>query len=281
MELGVKDLKRLISNKKNICILFNDLALEETISNLNPKEVEGVSERSIYYWKRKERPIPVSCLIDICEKNNIERVNVSSLSINSGNTINLPENVDFRLYYFLGLLLGDGCLCISKERELKRQSYSVRIAVKGKERINHVSELMEHLFGIRPSCHKGKGCYDVCIYSKALLFFLNTYYEIPIGEKYDSIRVPAKIKNDSVYIKYFLRGLMDSDGNKYFHRGKLCFQLRQKSKKFLNQVYLLFRFVGLSVRPPYFDKANNSWVIWCSKKSVVDKFINDIGALKL
>ena len=193
----------------------------------------------------------------------------------------IPQNGNFYLSYFLGLLLGDGCICISKERELKKQSYSIRIAVKGDKRINQVLKLMRNLFGINPSQHKGKGCYEICIYSKALLFFLNTYYEIPIGEKYSLIKVPSKIKDNSESIMYFLKGMMDSDGNKYLHRGKLCFQLRQKSGNFLSEVYELFHKIGINVNRPYFDKANNSWVIWCSKKSVVDKFINDIDALKI
>ncbi len=279
--MDVESTSKLIRGKKEICVFYNDKIFEEVMSNLNPKEIMGISRRSVYYWKQKERPIPVSHLVSICKNNNIEKINLVSLSTNSGNKINLPESNNLSLYHFLGLLLGDGCLCISKERELKRQSYTVRIAVNSKNRINQISRLMESLFGIKPSCHKCKGCYEVCIYSKALLFFLNTYYEIPIGEKYPLMKVPLRIKNDFDSIRYFLRGLMDSDGNQYIYRGRLCFQLRQKSGEFLSEVYNLFHKIGMNINGPYFDKANNSWVIWCSKKNIVDKFINEIDALKI
>jgi intein/homing endonuclease len=73
-----------------------------------------------------------------------------------------------------------------------------------------------------------------------------------------------------------LKGVFDSDGNSYNHRNKLCIQLRQKSESFIRELKRLFEKIDIKFRNPYKDGANNSWVLWSSKKELVDNFINKI-----
>ncbi len=40
-------------------------------------------------------------------------------------------------------------------------------------------------------------------------------------------------------------------------------------------------FPNYSSRPPYYDKANNSWVLWSSKKSLVNTFIKKINSFSV
>ena len=67
MELTVESISKLIVDKKGICAFYDDKIFENVVSDLNPKEINGISNRSIYYWRRKERPMPIFCLVDICE----------------------------------------------------------------------------------------------------------------------------------------------------------------------------------------------------------------------
>ena len=75
--------------------------------------------------------------------------------------------------------------------------------------------------------------------------------------------------------------MFDSDGNIYNYRRGKSVQLRQKSKRFLDELRLLFIFLGLDFHESYQDIANGSWVLWSSKKALVDNFIKKIIALKL
>ena len=78
-----------------------------------------------------------------------------------------------------------------------------------------------------------------------------------------------------------MKGVFDSDGNLYLHRGRRSIQLRQKSKDFLFELFNLFKEIGIEFNNPYYDKANNSWVLWSSKKELVDNFINKIIDFKV
>ena len=111
---------------------------------------------------------------------------------------------------------------------------------------------------------------------------LHKKYQIPIGLKYGSIKVPDIINSSNkIKITSFLKGVFDSDGNIYLHRGRKCVQLRQKSYSFLKQLQSLFNILGIEFRDPYYDKANGYWVLWSSKKELVNNFINKIVSFQL
>ena len=138
--------------------------------------------------------------------------------------------------------------------------------------------MIKNIFSLNPSIYKGTGNYYVlCLYSKPLVMILHKKYEIPIGLKYLSLKVPDIVKNSNEKrMKAFLKGVFDSDGNIYNYRNKKSVQLRQKSFRFLDQLKELFRKIGIYFRDPYYDKANNSWVLWSSKTDLVDNFISII-----
>jgi len=273
MELTLEELNNLKYDYKSLCVETESFILDK----IKPSLVQGVSSRTTYYWKNGEKPIQVKYLIDLCKENKIINIPVKTISVNGGNKIDIPkQNNSFA--YFLGILLGDGCLMISKDKGRKK-SYALQISANKKRFANKIQNIAKNLFGISGSIYPGEGCYNLCIYSKALVLFLNSVYDIPIGVKYCTIKVPSKIKTKEEII-YFLKGMIDTDGNFYLHKNKTCFQLRQKSGDFLNGIYDLFHQIDIPVNRPYYDKANNSWVIWASKTSVVDKFINETSALK-
>ena len=119
-------------------------------------------------------------------------------------------------------------------------------------------------------------------HSKPLVLILNKKYQIPIGIKYDTIQIPKMIYiGHGKMKKAFIKGVFDSDGNLYIHRNNKCVQLRQKSQSFLNEMMKLLSSLDLNFRNPYYDKANNSWLLWTSKKSLVDSFINKIIDFKV
>lgn len=278
MQFISEDLKKFDDSGKNVCVYSPDLL--ELFVKYTPKDFPEFSSRLFYFWKKQKRPIPVSVAIKLMNENNVEKINIKSFSVGSGNRIIPPEH-NSQFFYFLGLLLGDGCL-VHRKRGQYKNMYHVQISFATKKEAGICRSIVNRLFEINSSIYLGKGCYNLCIYSKPLVILLNSIYDIPIGEKYSKLHVPKLIKFSSrSLISYFLKGVFDSDGNIYRYRKGKSVQLRQHSESFIRELRELFSRVGIDFRPPYYDKANNSWVLWTSKKDLVDNFIKKIINLKL
>jgi intein/homing endonuclease len=278
MEFTKQDLEKFIDSGKEVCIYSKEIV--KLLRKYSPKDFLKFSNRSYYYWIKENRPVPISVVLNIMTKSLINKLDVTSLSVGSGNKITFRKE-DYYLSYFLGLLLGDGCL-VHRKRGHKQNLYHAQISFATEQESKFGMQLVRYLFNIKSSIYFGRGCYNLCIYSKPLVIFLNVFYQIPIGEKYSKLTVPEIISlSSNKSISYFLKGVFDSDGNIYSYRKGKSVQLRQKSKFFLDELHYLFCKLGLNFNKPYYDTANNSWVLWSSKKALVDNFINKIIALKL
>ena len=278
MYFTIEEIKKFDFDGKSICFRSKDKKFDKIIENLNPVDFRDVSSRLVSFWKENKRPIALKYLTRICNDNKIERLNIRSISVNGGNQLIFPEENNPKLYYLLGLILGDGCLCY-KNKFQNGGSYRLQITVRYKKEVHQIRNLIKDLFNIDSSFYKDKGCYNVCTFSKVLVIFLNKIYDIPIGKKHKHMKVPIAVKKDKVYIKYFLKGLFDSDGNIYKHRNSECLQIRQKSKSFIEEIQLLLKIVGIEIGGPYYDKANGSTLLWSSKKETLDRFKNEINVI--
>lgn len=279
MKFTIDLLKNMISNGQEICIFSK--RIPSLISKYSSNRFIKFSTRTYYFWKTGLRPMPLSVLIEIMEKRKIKKIDIYSFSIKGGNKLIFNSEKEIPFSYFLGLLLGDGCL-IHTKRDNNRNTCLVQISFRHKEESEKIKLLCQDMFNISPSIYAGKGCFNLCIFSKPLVFILNKKYEIPVGKKYSSIKIPEIIlKGTSKNKIAFLKGVFDSDGNIYLHRNRKSVQLRQKSESFLRELYELFNSIGINFNSPYYDKANNSWVLWSSKKELVDNFINKIINFKI
>ena len=274
MEFTKQILQCLNDSGKNVCITSKELS--KTMRKYSPKDFPDFSPRLVYFWKNGERPIPIKTAVEIMNNNKIKSININNFSISGGNKIKFPNRETIPFCYLLGLILGDGCL-IHRKRESNKNTYLIQISFCDKEQANSIKRLTKNLFDINSSIHFHSGCYNLLTHSKPLVLILNKMYQIPIGLKYSSIKVPDIIVNsNNTKIKAFLKGVFDSDGNIYIHKNKKSVQLRQKSQTFLTQIHQLFCRIDICFRNPYYDKANNSWLLWSSKKSLVDNFIKKI-----
>jgi len=274
MKFTINLLKKLIAPGQEICVFSENASL--LLYKYHSDKFQNFSKRSYYFWRKGLKPIPLSVLIEIMNERNIKEIKISSFSIKGGNKLVFNSEKEISFSYFLGLLLGDGCL-IHTKRDNNRNTCLVQISFRYKEDSEKIKSLCQKMFSISPSIYKGKGCFNLCIFSKPLVFILNKKYEIPLGKKYSSIKVPEIILKGTKKNKIaFLKGVFDSDGNIYLHRGRKSVQLRQKSKKFLIELFELFKKVNINFNFPYYDKANNSWLLWSSKKELVDNFIKKI-----
>ncbi len=279
MKFTDKTLKYLKDSGKEVGAFSKDA--REILKKHNYKEFSYFQNRSYYYWVSGKRAIPLSIILRIMREHKLKEIKLDFLSVGGGNKIKFPDNISDELCYLVGLILGDGCLVHSKRNE-RKNTYYIQISFKNIKKAEEIQNLVTKLFEIKSPRYKGRGCFNIYAFSKPLVMLLNKEYEIPIGEKYNLLKVPKKIKNsNSKKRRFFAKGVFESDGNIYFHRGKKAIQLRQKSQKFLNEIRELLKKENLEFNKPYRDNANNSWLLWSSKKELVDNFIKKIVNLEL
>lgn len=273
-------LKKLSDSGKEICIKSKNIS--KLLKSYPSNYFKEYSLRTYYFWTNGNRGIPLNIAIKIMNKYKISYIEIENISISGGNKITFPDEKNIRFNYILGLILGDGCLVNSK-RAANKSTYSIQICFRKKKDAERIKEYCKELFSIEGSIYKGRGCYGLYIYSKPIVLILNKKYEIPIGLKYEKIKIPSIIQNskNKKIIKAFIKGVFDSDGNIYNHHKTKCVQLRQKSKTFLEEIRLLLKELRIEFNNIYYDKANNSWLLWSSKKKLVDNFINQITDFRI
>lgn len=279
MRFTINILKNMVSYGEEICVFSNQFS--KILTKYPASNFPNYSFRLYYYWKNEQKAIPLSVVIALMKKEGIKYAELSNFSIRGGNKLILPDENSHFFSYFLGLILGDGCL-VQTKRGNNKSSCRVQISFREKEEAEKGRVLASYLFDIAPSIYPNSGCFDLCIFSKPLVFILNKKHQIPIGKKYSQITVPEIILSGKLKNKIaFLKGVFESDGNIYLHKKKQSVQLRQKSEFFLRQIWQLFHEAGINFNKPYYDTANCSWLLWSSKKELVDNFINKIIAFKL
>ena len=272
-------LEDLKDSGKNVCIYSK--IISNMLCDYNLNSFKDFSTRLFYYWRDCKKAIPLEVVIKIMKDKKLKKLKIDFFSMGGGNKIKFPEDKELNFSYLLGLILGDGCM-IHRDRGNNRNTYSIQICFVKKEKAEKIRLLIKDLFGINSSIYDARGCYVLATFSKPLVMILNKKYEIPIGLKYGSICIPKLVLNGNKSMKIcFLKGVFESDGNMYFHKNSKCVQLRQKSEEFLREIKDLFDQVGVNFRDPYYDKANNSWLLWSSKKSLVDNFIKQIINFKV
>ncbi|MEA3248686.1 MAG: LAGLIDADG family homing endonuclease [Nanoarchaeota archaeon] len=273
-----KDLLECLKDSgQGICVFSNQLT--NLLLKISKKSFNDFSQRSYYFWKNQKRPIPLNIAIKILTKTKLKFVKIEYFSIKGGNKIKFPEHENDAFCYFLGIILGAGCLIHSIRN--KRNSWSVQITTNSKEKKDYLNKLIWDLFEVETAVYNLGTYYNLHIFSKPFVMILNKKYELPVGLKYGFIKVPEIIQKKITWKKSFIKGVFECDGNIYNYRGKKSVQLRQKSKDFLIGIRKICNDLGIIFNEPYYDRANNSWLLWTCKKSVVDNFIKKISNFKI
>jgi intein/homing endonuclease len=271
-------LKSLKDDGKNVCIFSDELS--EILNDYHHNSF-NFSNTLFYKWKSRKKAIPLKVVLKIMDDKGLKKLFVNYFSVGGGNKIKFPRDKDIRFSYFLGLILGDGCL-VHRKRGNNKNTYSLRLYINNTKSLNYIKNLITELFNLSPSIYPAKGCFQVSVFSKPLVMILNKKYQIPIGVKYNLIKIPNLInKGTKIFKIAFLKGIFESDGNLYTYRKAKAVQLRQKSESFIKELSKMFNEVGIEFREPYYDKANNSWILWSSKKQLVDNFIKNIINFKI
>lgn len=165
--------------------------------------------------------------------------------------VQLPEKSKY-LAEFFGILFGDGHL-IEKGR-----IHRIGITLNLTEDIDYskyVVGLIKFLFNISPKIkiRKKLGRLDILISSKALTNFLLQLGFLN-GRKKDGLVVPKWVKNNEIYIKSFIRGIMDTDGSLFFaKRGTYkvneypVIEIKMHDERFIKELAGLFKKINFPI----------------------------------
>ena len=152
--------------------------------------------------------------------------------------------MNVKLAELLGMMCGDGCL--SKTQQGKHFVYCSGNRLKDKEYFgNYVPNLFLTVFGKTVVAHERETPKIIYIkFSDKQLFYALHELELPIGTKYEQLKIPQLVLEKEEYKLAFIRGLFDTDGCVVFskqHRGFPYYpriEITSKSHRFLLSVFL-------------------------------------------
>ena len=163
------------------------------------------------------------------------------------------------LYYLAGVIAGDGHLEKNKPRIVigwtKKQfllSIKRRTKIKGSIFLD-----------------KSAGVWKFAINSKDLYNQMQEKFNIPVGKKSARIKPPKKYNID--YIRYYIAGWFDTDGNVEDNNGSLRIRLRIKSRAIRDFVSKQLNNIGIETR--IHDRSDLRYTVEINKKSDVNKFL--------
>lgn len=133
--------------------------------------------------------------------------------------IEIPEITD-EFCYFVGLVISDGHLQILKNKKTKNCKYTIYLTTSYSEELELIVKLIKKIFNYNPYFRAKKKygwnkltSYEIQINSKKLLKYINQKFDIPIGAKSKSVKLPSFFYNSEIEnTAAFLRGIIDGDG---------------------------------------------------------------------
>lgn len=138
--------------------------------------------------------------------------------------LHLPIKITEDLAYLIGVFAGDGSIGYRE----KKHEYSIKCVGNPKDEKKFYQKIIKpkfkKIFGItiKPKLFDKRTTFGFRIYSKSLILFLTKIMELPLGSKYNKLKIPSLIKNDPKLVKLFIRGLFDTDG---------CISFKKKNKE--------------------------------------------------
>lgn len=178
---------------------------------------------------------------------------------------------DEDLAEFIGIMLGDGCMW--------KNQLTISLDKRNTTYINYVKNLFKRIFGIelRFKIDKGTNTGHLYYYNKKLIEILINF-GLKRGNKIvNQVGIPNWIKQDKVYMKFCIRGLIDTDGCIYRckREEQIYVKFTNNNQRLLDDFKELSLFLGYS-----FAKSNKyNWTLY--RKREVEKFFKDIKPIKL
>lgn len=180
---------------KNICDGSNIQIISKNLD---------VSERLVYYWLKKERPVSIVNLIKLNKLSKAYKT-ARYISINGvKQKTKLCKRLTPKLAYLVGYIFGDGHI----------GRYNFQITDSSKQNIKIANKLLKEIFGLNAEYRfrKDRNYYFINKSWKIGVLFLNKVFGMPIGSKNGKLSIPKLIKKADIKIqKMFILGFLAAD----------------------------------------------------------------------
>jgi len=152
--------------------------------------------------------------------------------------LKLPNMLSENLAYIIGILAGDGNIFIRKNKK----DYRVKCVGNPKDEKEFYDRILKPLFrkifniDLDVKLQDSGTTYGFYIYSKVLVKYLTEIFGLPIGKKYNKLKIPQIIKENKLIIP-FIKGLADTDFCITYKKNNYpCIAGSSKSKNFMKEI---------------------------------------------
>lgn len=171
----------------------------------------------------------------------------------------LPSKLTKDLAYLCGVLAGDGSIGFRE----KKYEYSIKCVGNPKDEksfyFNIIGPKFKNIFGFLPSIRymDGGTTFGFRIFSKSLVNYFTKIIKLPLGRKYDSLKIPEIFLNDKELLISFIRGVFDTDGSICFKKGYhthphypvIC--LSSRSNRFVKEIAKILKMLDFKFSKTY------------------------------
>lgn len=250
----------------------------------------NMSSSMIYSYKNGNKGIPIQTLRKLivlwakyCHKHKREieivwdevfhqNIRFSASSKNIGCA--LPKSITPELSYFIGWLCGDGHL------RSDGCHYLVKISEKSVPQLKTVLRpLIKKLFDINPPIFRTyEGGHAIQFGSKPIYRFLTKVLKIQVG------KIPELVTDlDKTNLKYFLRGVFDSEGYVNASYRESAVTISQANFDFLFNLGTLFQELDIYFNEPvlHHTKLGTWYSVGIRKKAEIQRFADLVGSSHL
>lgn len=125
----------------------------------------------------------------------------------------LPKEISEDLAYFCGVLAGDGSIGFQE----KKKDYWIKCVgnpADEKEFYDFIIKpLIKRLFNleVNPKYFDKRTTYGIGINSKSVVYYLTQIIGLPLGKKYEKLRIPEVFLKENRLARNFICGLADTD----------------------------------------------------------------------
>lgn len=270
------DVKEASLYLNDINSFIKEIWLDITKHNKNARSAVSnklnIYLNSIYGYKNGRKAISIKMMNELIKFSNNDQVKIWDKIFYSNFTVSthskhqktkLPKHITPKLSYILGWICGDGHL-------KQMHNYVVKISEKSMYQLFLLKNIFKEIFDVEtPIFKRYMNGYAIQIGSKPIYRFLTKVIKIKVGE------VPEIVDSmDKVNKKYFLLGILDSEG---YISGDYRIAITQSNREFLIKIMHLFNELNIKFTGPYFHKTKlGEWfTIQIRKKSEIFKF-NDL-----
>jgi len=245
-------------------------------------ELMNVKYSRLKEWHLGRKPIPFSKLnelLQLIDKNLkqelVEKIDSKQIYLKcqySTHIIKFPNEITPELAYLIGLLLGDGYLAGNSINA--KGNWGVSAFFDNKKHLEIYKKHFEELFGVKTKISIPQGNYFVSYFaSKAIHWYLRTFFDLCNGYKAHKIKIPEKIAktNNPLLIASCIRGLFDSDGTLVVKGREVKFS--STSETIVNQLIFWLQKMGIKANKYNWLKNEKSKMLFTatvgSKRGVV------------